>query len=137
MLDPGPADNPGEMRKRIRAWELRVARLYGVGGKTPTVQEHFGFSCLVAADFLKRKFRTGHGLEDAVWGYNGRAAWQAGPKFSAYVSSDPKLGTKLEVWYRRTDGTKVRYVDTRPGVMVLYREIENLVKAGQLQKGEK
>jgi len=140
MLDPGPEDDETEMRRRIRAWEVRVHGHYGGDGKAPNVRDDFGFACLVAADHLRRNLRPGKGLEDAVWGYNGRAAWHVGKpggkrswKLSPYVSSDPRGGTRLEVRYRQSDGAEVRFQDGRPGVMVIYREILALERNGLLK----
>lgn len=130
-MDMGGGSSATEFQRRLRDEERRVARKYGyrVGAR---VQDDFRFAALCAAEHLKAKLRGNlvglwglrrDVLADAVWGYNGRVggSWRR----SAYVMNDPRRGVCLEMRWRH-DRERVYYVrDTRPGVMVLFREIES------------
>lgn len=125
MLDLG--GEGAEFNRRIRVYERAVWKKYGGHGPAPKVGRDFGFACLVAAHELKTKDR-GRGLADMVWGYNGRAAWHRDPdgnrshQASSYVWNDPKAGLVMTKRFKNK-GAWVQYLDTRPGVMVIYAEI--------------
>jgi len=120
MLDPGGG---ADFKPRIRAYEHKVANLYGypVGAR---VSHDFRFACLVAAHELKTKSR-GRGLADALWGYNGRMVPLAE---SSYVWNDPARGRQMTF-----TATGLRFKDTRPGVMVVYKELVALINERQHQ----
>jgi hypothetical protein len=104
-----------------------VFALYYDQGEAPRSSRNFRFAVLAGAHHLKEKARCDlskwHCASDAAWGYNGRASWQKSDKESAYVWSDPKNGYPLKMKFRGSDGQFVEYVDTRPGAMVVYREL--------------
>ena len=126
MLDFGPVGNHVEFARRIRAHEKVIYNLYGL---SPTKISHdFRFSAIVAADHLKKKANCGlmkiECLAYAVWGYNGRARWHKGDhRNSSYVWSDPKNGKVLMMRYKDKE-----FPDTRPGVMIIYKELVALIK---------
>ncbi len=136
MLDLGPLNDHAEFCRRIRAHEMAVCRKYRFAWPAPRVSRNFRFAALVAADELKNKSRRGlrgEGLADAVWGYNGRAAWHHGNHLeSAYVWNDPINGVVLTKRYKNAKGEMVQFEDTRPGVMVVYSEILELRRLGLL-----
>jgi len=140
MLDLGPLNDGAEFTRRIRAYERRVAKLYGYPEGT-RVSDNFRFACVVAAHELLSKSKCGralqgHCLVDAFWGYNGRASWHRDPEGnrshlgSAYVWSDPKRGHVMKKKFRNRAGEFVEYPDTRPGVMVIYLEVADLSVGG-------
>ncbi len=125
MLDCGGSGE--EFTKRIRAYEKHVYNLYcGNAPKIPKVSDNFRFAALVAAHELKTKLRgkvwTWDAMADAAWGYNGRAAW-CHQNESPYLWSDPKKGTKLISRYKNMKGEWIKYQDTRPGVLIIYKEL--------------
>lgn len=138
MLDFGPRNDPSEFAKRIRAYERKIHRLYGLNGDVPRVSQDFNFAALCAAHHLKEKARWDLArsvvLADAMWGYNGRAKWNGGFKNSAYVWSDPLNGKSYKFTYRKDDGQLAEFIDERPGTMVIYRELQGLMKKGGVKK---
>ncbi len=127
MLDLGPHD----FERRIREHEAMIARAYNypLGAK---ISHDFRFAVLVAAHHVKAKAKcpsVENCLADAVWGYNGRASWHVdndgniSNSVSPYVWNDPLRGIRFKMRYRRKDGTVREYLDTRPGVMILYKEV--------------
>lgn len=135
MLDLGPANDALEFERRVRQHEAMIWRAYDYPTKKPPRISHdFRFAVLVAAHHMKGKARCGleseYCLAEASWGYNGRAAWHVngdGEKshtVSPYVWNDPLKGVRLKMRYKRRNGEVREYLDTRPGVMVLYREIK-------------
>ena len=128
MLDLGPLNDNAEFVKRIRGHEKYIHTLYGGVTPTPKVSHDFKFAVLVAAHHLLVKSKCDLDTEEcmayAVWGYNGRPSWHKGDhKNSSYVWSDPKNGVSLMMRYRKKDGTIKEFTDTRPGVMVIYKEL--------------
>lgn len=137
MLDRGPLNDPPEFARRIRAYERKVAAFYHV--PVSKVSQDFNFAALVAAHELRQKCRclaplsSDECITDAVWGYNGRASWHQGDhRQSPYVWNDPKNGRSMPNRYKKKDGTVVEFLDTRPGVMVIYRELKALRQKGEL-----
>ncbi len=141
MLDYGPINDHVEFARRIRSHEVKVFKLYGGVGKIPKISHNFKFACLVAAHHMVLKSRCSiqihECLADAFWGYNGRASWHVLEKGdkpshqnSAYVWSDPRGGVSLPMQYRDKHKRIVRFMDTRPGVMVIYKELEKLHTLG-------
>ncbi len=132
MLDCGGTGD--EFIRRIRAYEKNVYTIYKLKGPIPKVSHNFRFACLVAAHELKTKLRgkvwTWDSMADAVWGYNGRASWCKQSE-SPYLWSDPKKGTKLISRYKNSKGKIIKYVDTRPGVMIIYKELYEELNAGK------
>lgn len=150
MLDLGPLNDGAEFIKRIRWYEKMLFRLYEGRGSAPKVSHNFSFAVLIAAHHLKLKshdpittgectalltgkddclFETSECVAYAVWGYNGRASWhKADHRNSSYVWNDPKNGKVLMMRYRKKDGTLKEFLDTRPGVMIIYRELVELFK---------
>ena len=120
MLDLGGG---ADFKQRIRDYERKVAKLYGYWAGAH-VSHDFRFACLVAAHELKTKSR-GRGLADALWGYNGRMVPLAE---SSYVWNDPARGKQMEFV-----ATGMRFEDTRPGVMVVYKELVTLFNKRQHQ----
>lgn len=129
MLDLG-GEGP-EFGKRIRAYEAKIFKLYEGQGQAPRVSNNFDFACLVAAHELKTKMRKGRGLDDAVWGYNGRIRGTT-VKQNAYTWNNPLKGHKMIFRHRDKQGHMLEFIDERPGVMVIYGEILKLRKAGAL-----
>ncbi len=125
-LDKGGEGTP-EFAKRIRAYEIKVFKFYGLQGEIPHVANDFRFAALVAAHELKTKLRCRDCWTDAVWGYNGRASWTS-MKRNPYLFSDPRHGVRLTLRYRDSKGGLVSRPDTRPGVMVLYHEIRQTIQ---------
>lgn len=129
MLDCGKEPDGSGFQRRIRDYERKVYRACFGRGEAPLICKDFRFACVVAAYELGEKLRcrdwTADCLEDAVWGYNGRASW-CSKDDSAYLWSDPKNGVNLTVTYRKNSGEKVRFVDGRPGVMIIYKELSNV-----------
>ena len=138
MLDFGPQSDPTEFAKRVRAYERKIHGLYGLGGDVPRVSGDFSFAALCAAHHLKEKTRGDLSrsvvLADAMWGYNGRAKWNGGFRGSAYVWSDPLNGKTYKFTYRKDDGQLTGFLDERPGTMVIYRELQALVKKGGMNR---
>ena len=151
MLDLGPLNNHAEFARRIRKHEKKVYLKYLFkGGETryPKVSHNFRFAAVVAAHHLDMKARCGlfipsvwgpvgdmgadkECLADALWGYNGRAGWHKGEhQNSSYVWSDPKRGVFLKMRYTKKDGTVKEFIDTRPGVMVIYKELVEIFGKG-------
>ncbi len=145
MLDFGPLGDHKEFARRIRAYEKRMHRKYGDGSSVvPKVSHDFRFAAWTAAQHLKNKDRfvmvkrdgtiDNEAIADAVWGYNGRASWHRDSKGnrthekSSYVWSDPKNGITLFMQYRKKDGTMKRFIDMRPGVMIIYSELIDIFK---------
>lgn len=135
MLDLGPRDDAEEFIRRIRAHEKKMNRIYCGYEKAPKISHDFRFAAIVAAHELKSKLRCSQWnldcMADALWGYNGRATWCKMTE-SPYLWSNPKAETKLISRYKKRDGTLVKYLDTRPGVMILYKEIYDLMGEGNL-----
>lgn len=128
MLDLGPRNDPAEFARRIRKHEKFIHKYMGGSGSVPKISHDFRFSAIVAAYHLRIKTKCPLNridcLSDAVWGYNGRAAWHKGKhQNSSYVWSDPKNGKKMLMRFTKRDGTIKEFVDTRPGVMVIYKEL--------------
>lgn len=97
----------------------------------PKVSHVFRFAALVAAYHIRNHLKcnawTSECLEDAVWGYNGRASWCSQSE-SPYLYSDPKNDVHLTMRYKKSNGEIVKYTDTRPGVMVIYKELSETLK---------
>lgn len=134
MLDFGPRNNPSEFHRRVRRFERQVHKIYyGGSGPIPRSSHDFGFAVLAGAHHLKQKLRceewTHDCIEDALWGYNGRAQWQKSAKDSAYVWSDPKGGNRLNMKFRDNNGAFVQYQDQRPGAMLIYLELVALTSS--------
>lgn len=132
MLDLGPLNDGPEFERRIREYEKKVYNTYvGYSGKVPKVSHTFRFAALVAAYHIRNHLKCNSWdngcLEDAVWGYNGRASWCKQSE-SAYLWSDPKNGVNLTMRYKKSSGEIVKYTDTRPGVMVIYKELQEHFK---------
>lgn len=122
MLDLGPRNDGAEFARRIRNYEYKVWRFYGWKGTALRVRDNFRFAALVAAHELKSKFRTT--LADAVYGYNGRSILMP-LEVNPYVWNNPRAGIQFMVRYN-----DLEYLDTRPGVMVIYEEIKSRHIAG-------
>lgn len=127
MLDKGSK----HFVKGIRDYETEIWRLYGYTGNPPRISENFQFAALVAAHELKSKMRKGRGLDDAVWGYNGRIRGTT-VKQNAYTWNNPLKGHRMIFRHRDKQGHLLEFIDERPGVMVIYGEILKLRKAGAL-----
>ncbi len=141
MFDPGPSNDTFEFTRRVRWHEKKLHHLYGDGCDViPRISHDFNFAAVVAAHHLKEKAKCPltniECLVYAFWGYNGRAAWQVdnnGKKThrkSSYVWADHKNGVELLMRYKKKDGTIKEFIDKRPGVMVIYKELYLLYKAG-------
>ncbi len=122
-LDKGGEGTP-EFAKRIRAYEVKVFKFYGLHGEVPHVSRDFRFAALVAAHELRSKLRHPDCWTDAVWGYNGRST-RTPMKKNPYLFSDPARGVRLILRSPNRAGEMVSRPDTRPGVMVLYKEIRH------------
>lgn len=133
MLDMGPLNDHAEFARRIRQYENKIHRIYYGSTDEPVqkVSHDFRFAAVAAAHHLKEKLRckewTYDCLVDAVWGYNGRASWVSQSE-SPYLWSDPKNDIHLFVRYKKADGEIVKYQDTRPGVMILHKEVKEVMK---------
>ena len=131
MLDLG-GKTGSEFERRIRSHEEKMARKYGYRYGA-SVEDDFRFSCLVAADEFRSKIRgklymwTGEVDEDvlanALWYYNGHA--QKSWRYSPCVANNPQRGWVLEVRWKDKKGMVHSYMDTRPGTLVLWRELQS------------
>ena len=140
MLDYGPLNDHKEFARRIRAHEAKVHKLYKLDGPVAKISHNFKFASLVAAHHIKlktrKRFKGKERLADAVWGYNGRASWHVLEKGdkpshinSSYVWSDPLRNHKMPAQYRDKHKRLVKYMDSRAGVMVLYKELNEVFNA--------
>ncbi len=140
FLSPGPGGpfqfDPPRPVSYVAAvlshWQLHLA--------ARSLEDCWFTSALVAADFLQQKANDRIGgyatswevLADAAWGYNGRAYehWSRSP----YVSNDPEKGVNLRIVGTVISASganvPVDQVDTRPGVMPIYREL--LIHTGKV-----
>jgi len=138
---------PDECLRAIRTATAAICATYGVEDNDVSID--FFTACLVAAHELKGKIRMtpdglGKYLKDAMWGYNGRAAWhtpsgksdreKAEPDFSSYVMNDPLNHRTLylvppgkTVSEDGPDGRPITITgpkyDSRPGCWIVYQEL--------------
>lgn len=131
-----------EFEKRIRKHERYIARKYGYD-ESATIKRDFWFASICAAhDYReharRRKLTDLKGLffiyrvADGLWGYNGRSRYHTASgqpdgtqswKTSPFVSNDPKRKKIYIMRFKNRSGRVVTYPDTRPGALVIFREI--------------
>lgn len=129
MMDQGADGDRVRFDENIRAFERTVAAWFGIA-PVPRVRDDFPFSCLCAAYELHEKARgklfdrrgrvDTDVLAEAFWGYNGRLPARGTWKRSAYVVNDPKRGRQFVIRVGGATG----YLDSRPGTLIVYRELE-------------